>query len=121
ICGLFFRRVPAGARLKRGALKLEVYCNVNIGVLLYMVQSIYDCSCQWKNQKHCRLSPSCKGWGCRFLSTPIEEIPATIQEKAKLFSKVYREAKQKGVLECPHYRSIFIDEVLANLPKGEVC
>jgi hypothetical protein len=25
------------------------------------------------------------------------------------------------VLECPHYRSIFIDEVLANLPKGEVC
>ena len=54
-------------------------------------------------------------------STPIEEIPATIQEKAKLFSRVYREAKQKGVLECPHYRSIFIDEVLANLPKGEVC
>lgn len=62
-----------------------------------------------------------KGGGCRFLSTPIEEIPATIQEKAKLFSRVYREAKQKGVLECPHYRSIFIDEVLANLPKGEVC
>jgi hypothetical protein len=55
------------------------------------------------------------------LTTPIEEIPATIQEKAKLFSRVYREAKQKGVLECPHYRSIFIDEVLANLPKGEVC
>ena len=43
------------------------------------------------------------------------------QQKAKLFSRVYREAKQKGVLECPHYRSIFIDEVLANLPKGEVC
>lgn len=82
---------------------------------------ICDCSCQWKNQGHCQLSPSCKGWGCRFLSTPIEEIPATIQEKAKLFSKVYREAKQKGVLECPHYRSIFIDEVLTNLPKGEVC
>lgn len=65
--------------------------------------------------------PFMQGWGCRFLSTPIEEIPATIQEKAKLFSRVYREAKQKGVLECPHYRSIFIDEVLANLPKGEVC
>lgn len=90
-------------------------------VYLYMIQSIYDCSCQWKNQDYCQLSPSCKGWGCRFLSTPIEEIPATIQEKAKLFSRVYREAKQKGVLECPHYRSIFIDEVLANLPKGEVC
>ena len=86
-----------------------------------MIQKVYDCSCQWKNQDYCRLSPSCKGWGCRFLTTPIEEIPVTIQEKAKLFSKVYREAKQKGVLECPHYRSIFIDEVLANLPKGEVC
>ena len=86
-----------------------------------MIQKVYDCSCQWKNQDYCRLSPSCKGWGCRFLTTPIEEIPVTIQEKAKLFSRVYREAKQKGVLECPHYRSIFIDEVLANLQQGEVC
>ena len=86
-----------------------------------MIQKVYDCSCQWKNQKHCRLSLSCKGWGCRFLVTPIEELPVTEREKAKLFSKVYREAKQKGVLECPHYRSIFIDEVLACLPKGEVC
>ncbi|WP_394810731.1 hypothetical protein, partial [Bacteroides stercoris] len=25
ICGLFFRRVPAGARLKGGTLKLETY------------------------------------------------------------------------------------------------
>ena len=40
-----------------------------------MIQKVYDCSCQWKNQDHCQLSPSCKGWGCRFLSTPIEEIP----------------------------------------------
>lgn len=86
-----------------------------------MIQNVIACACQWKNQKHCRLSPSCKGWGCRFLVTSIEELPVTEREKAKLFSKVYREAKQKGVLECPHYRSIFIDEVLACLPKGEVC
>lgn len=64
---------------------------------------------------YCQLSPTCKGWGCRFLTTPIEEIPVTVQEKAKLFSKVYREAKRKGVLECPHYRSMFIDEVLENI------
>lgn len=64
---------------------------------------------------YCQLSPNCKGWGCRFLTTPIEEIPVTVQEKAKLFSKVYREAKRKGVLECPHYRSMFIDEVLENI------
>lgn len=67
------------------------------------------------NQSHCQLSPTCKGWGCRFLTTPIEEIPVTEQEKAKLFSKVYREAKRKGVLDCPHYRSMFIDEILASL------
>ncbi|MCE8465848.1 hypothetical protein J8871_12125 [Bacteroides nordii] len=64
---------------------------------------------------NCSLTPTCKGWGCRFLTTPIEEIPITDKEKAKLFSKVYREAKEKGVLECPHYRSIFIDEVLKNI------
>ena len=53
--------------------------------------------------------------GCRFLATPIDELPTTDKEKAKLFSKVYREAKEKGVLECPHYRSLFIDEVLENI------
>lgn len=76
---------------------------------------ITDCSCQWKNENHCQLTPTCKGWGCRFLTTPIDEIPTTDKEKAKLFSKVYREAKEKGVLECPHYRSLFIDEVLENI------
>lgn len=73
------------------------------------------CTKQYNKANYCQLSPTCKGWGCRFLTTPIEEIPITVQEKAKLFSKVYREAKQKGVLECPHYRSMFIDEVLENI------
>lgn len=76
---------------------------------------ITTCYNSKKSSTHCQLSPTCKGWGCRFLTTPIEEIPVTVQEKAKLFSKVYREAKRKGVLECPHYRSIFIDEVLENI------
>lgn len=80
---------------------------------------IINCIDNKKNSPtHCQLSPTCKGWGCRFLTTPIEEIPVTIQEKAKLFSKVYREAKEKGVLECPHYRSLFIDEVLDNIGRG---
>lgn len=81
---------------------------------------IADCLCQWKNQEHCSLTPTCKGWGCRFLGTPIEELPTTDKEKAKLFSKVYREAKEKGVLECPHYRSLFIDEVLENINESNV-
>lgn len=76
-----------------------------------MNNNVLNCIISNTHTNHCQLSPTCKGWGCRFLTTPIEEIPVTVQEKAKLFSKVYREAKQKGVLECPHYRSMFIDEV----------
>lgn len=74
---------------------------------------ISTCSKNRTNEKYC--SPSCQGWGCRFLTTPIEEIPKSIKEKAKLFVKVYREAKRKGILQCPHYRAAFIDEVLDNI------
>lgn len=81
---------------------------------------IFQCAFIRANQNHCSLTPNCKGWGCRFLATPIEQLPITDKEKAKLFSKVYREAKEKGVLECPHYRSLFIDEVLENINKSNV-
>lgn len=80
-----------------------------------MILDIYFCASAYTGSKHCSLTPTCKGWGCKFLGTPIEEIPTTDQEKAKLFSKVYREAKVKGVLECPYYRPLFIDEVLNNI------
>lgn len=85
---------------------------------MIMNRNINECANQWTSPTHCQLTPTCKGWGCRFLATPIEEIPATDKEKAKLFSKVYREAKEKGVLECPHYRSLFIDEVLEDIGKS---
>lgn len=80
-----------------------------------MSKTVINCIINWDSPTYCQLSQTCKGWGCRFLTTPIEEIPVTVQEKANLFSKVYREAKRKGVLECPHYRSMFIDEVLENI------
>ena len=73
------------------------------------------CSTQRTGPHFCALTPTCKGWGCRILGTPIDEIPSTSDEKAKLFSRVYREAKAKGVLECPYYRPLFIDEVLENI------
>lgn len=85
-----------------------------------MTIEIFNCSYLWNNPTYCSLTPTCKGWGCRFLATPIEQLPTTDKEKAKLFSKVYREAKSKGVLECPHYRSLFIDEVLENINKSNV-
>lgn len=77
-------------------------------------------TCQWNNSSYCSLTPTCKGWDYRFLTTPIDEIPTTDREKAKLFSKVYWEAKEKGVLECPHYRSLFIDEVLENINSAAI-
>ena len=80
-----------------------------------MNQQIQICSCERTSELHCSLTPTRKGWGCRFLATPITETPTTEKEKAKIFSSVYREAKQKGVLECPHYRSLFIDEALESL------
>ncbi|MCD8091808.1 MAG: hypothetical protein LUF01_02835 [Bacteroides sp.] len=85
-----------------------------------MKNRIHNCYSHWESPNDCSLTPTCKGWGCRFLATPIDEIPTTDKEKAKLFSKVYREAKEKGVLECPHYRSLFIDEVLENIDKSNV-
>lgn len=83
--------------------------------MMIQTEQVNNCALSKMSEYHCQLSPTCKGWGCRFLTTPIEEIPVTDHYKAKLFSKVYREAKQKGVLECPHYRSMFIDEVLENI------
>lgn len=80
-----------------------------------MTSDISFCASSYTGSHHCSLTPTCKGWGCKFLGTPIEEIPTTDREKAKLFSKVYREAKAKGILECPYYRPLFIDEVLNNL------
>lgn len=79
---------------------------------------IQFCASQRITQERCQLTSTCKGWGCRFLGTPIDRLPTTDKEKAKLFSKVYREAKEKGVLECPHYRSLFIDEVLDNIGRS---
>lgn len=83
-----------------------------------MSKGIKNCIINRDCATYCQLTPTCKGWGCRFLGTPIDKIPTTDKEKAKLFSKVYREAKEKGVLECPHYRSLFIDEVLDNIGRG---
>lgn len=80
-----------------------------------MNQQIQSCSSKRTSSKYCSLTPTCKGWGCRFLATPITASPATEKEKAKIFSAVYREAKHKGVLDCPHYRSLLIDEVLEQL------
>lgn len=75
---------------------------------------IPSCANNRIGSNYCSLTPNIKGWGCRHLSTPIEFIPITVAEKAELFTRVYKEAKAKGVIGCPYYRPIFIDEVLDN-------
>lgn len=76
---------------------------------------ISSCSYKRTDNTYCSLTLTCKGWGCRFLATPIEEKPVTDKEKAKLFSKVYREAKQKGIIDCPHFRSLNLDNALETI------
>ena len=80
-----------------------------------MIPIIQSCSCKRTNDSYCSLTATLKGWGCKHLETAMDDIPSTEREKAKLFAKVYREAKHKGVTECPHYRSLFIDEVIENI------
>lgn len=85
------------------------------------MNNIILCACHRTDTSYCQLSPTRIGWGCRHLTTPIDKIPETTKEKAALFSKVYREAKSKGITECPYYRSLFIDEVLENMKGNESC
>jgi hypothetical protein len=61
------------------------------------------------------MTNDCKGWGCRLIRIFPDSIPETERERGKLFSKVYTEAENLGVLECPFYRSTIIDEVVENM------
>lgn len=76
-----------------------------------MASLIQMCVFQQTGKTPCFLTP----WGCRFLTTPFGNTKKTEKEKAKLFSAVYREAKSKGVLDCPHYNSLLIDKALEKL------
>lgn len=58
------------------------------------------------------MTNDCKGWGCRLIRIFPNSIPKTERERGKLFSKVYTEAENLGVLECPFYRPTIIDEVV---------
>lgn len=85
------------------------------------IKKCYDCR---TGSRYCGLTRTNKGWGCKFLTTEIPMVDNELNviqsetiNKPKLFAQVYREAKEKGILECPAYRSIFIDKMLDNLSK----
>lgn len=80
-----------------------------------MNKDIELCAKNKQVKNYCQLAPTIKGWGCRFLGTPATPLPTTEEEKAELFSKVYREAKTKGVTECPYFNSLYIEHTIENL------
>ena len=84
-----------------------------------MKDIITDCKERRTSNDWCRLSPSCKGWGCRLLTYIPADIPITEHEKAAVFIKVYGMAKENGILDCPFYDSIAIDQLLDN--NTELC
>lgn len=73
---------------------------------------IVECIKKYSSKKGYCYHESNKGWGCKHLNTAIDKNIRSEEEKAKLFSKVYREAKYKGIIDCPHFRSLNLDNAL---------
>lgn len=78
---------------------------------------VESCLNDWSSPDYCRSFPDCKGWGCRLIQICPDKLPSTKKERAKLFSRVYAQAEKQGVLECPHYHSTIIDEVVERNPE----
>lgn len=60
----------------------------------------------------CALTGNCSGWGCRLLTIIPDPMPISVNERAKLFSLVYRTAERLGVLECPNFREKDLDSIV---------
>lgn len=77
-----------------------------------MFSNVNDC-CRLRNgSAWCRLTEECPGWGCRLLTVIPDSVPATTQERGRLFSRVYRLAEQLGVLSCPHFDERQLDSMV---------
>lgn len=74
-----------------------------------MRSNINDCCRLRTGTEWCRLTSDCEGWGCRLLTIVPSSIPTSMQERAYLFSRVYRLAEQIGVLNCPHFNEKILD------------
>lgn len=74
--------------------------------------TISNCIKNRKCDSWCDLSIGCKGWGCRLLVIIPNRVPVSQKEKSSLFSKVYKEAKESGILNCPFFDEINIDRLL---------
>lgn len=78
-----------------------------------MKTEVKQCCALWHDDgTYCRMTPTLEGWGCRLLGCLIDKTPKTELDRKKLFHKVYTHADDLGVLECPHFKESFIDEVI---------
>lgn len=82
--------------------------------LLSSVKRINACRDQRTGANWCRMSESVCGWNCRLLTYIPKSLPSSERERGLLFSKVYSEAKEKGILDCPFFKEASIDEVVEN-------
>ncbi|GEM_PF-5676389 len=77
-----------------------------------MCSNINDCCRLRTGPEWCRLTNECPGWGCRLLTIIPDSIPTTTNERAKLFSRVYRLAERIGVLSCPNFKERALDSMV---------
>ena len=77
-----------------------------------MCSNINDCCRLRTGPEWCRLTSECSGWGCRLLTVVPDFIPTNTDERAKLFSRVYRLAEQIGVLSCPNFKENELDSMI---------
>lgn len=82
--------------------------------LLSSAKRINACRDQRTGANWCRMSESVCGWNCRLLSYTPKSLPTSERERGLLFSKVYSEAEEKGILDCPFFDEASIDEVVEN-------
>ena len=77
-----------------------------------MCSNINDCCRLRTGSEWCRLTNECSGWGCRLLTVIPNPLPTTTNERAQLFSRVYRLAERLGVLSCPHFNERALDSMV---------
>lgn len=82
--------------------------------LLSSAKRIKACRGQRTGADWCRMSESICGWNCRLLTYTPKSLPTSERERGLLFSKVYSEAEEKGVLDCQFFNEASIDEVVEN-------
>lgn len=77
-----------------------------------MCDLINQCLQKRNSSSWCQLNEVCVGWGCRHILVVPNKLPASEQERAKLFSSVYKTIERTGIKNCPFFNESIIDKVV---------